>query len=102
MRHRDVYRYLHAADFAIFDRYDQSLTQVSSPVKIAEYLSSGLEIIGTVPVAQVNGKFPERVLTLDTLMNRELPDSRGSRMIYSKSAYNFYKDENLVKFLSRK
>lgn len=45
--HKDVYRFLSAADIGIIMRHDIPLNNVASPVKVGEYLGCGLPVILT-------------------------------------------------------
>lgn len=45
--HKDVYRYLSAADIGIIMRHDIPMNNVASPVKVGEYLGCGLPVILT-------------------------------------------------------
>lgn len=99
--HHEVHRYMHAADYAIFDREDLPLTRVSSPVKIAEYLSSGLELVGNVPVDQVHELFPDRILSLRDLTYRKRLNSTQERLEKSHVAYEYYKEDRLVTYLTQ-
>jgi len=45
--HKDVYKYLSAADIALFLRHDHSMNRVVTSAKLGEYLAAGLSIITT-------------------------------------------------------
>lgn len=45
--HKEVHRYLSAADLGFIMRHDTTVNNVASPVKVAEYLACGLPVILT-------------------------------------------------------
>lgn len=56
--HKDVYRYLSAADAGIIMRHDTPVNNVASPVKVAEYLACGLPVIMTRGIGDYSELLP--------------------------------------------
>lgn len=47
VEHKDIYKYLSAADIALFLRHDHAMNRVVTSAKLGEYLAAGLSIITT-------------------------------------------------------
>lgn len=56
--HRDVAKYLSAADVGIILRDDTLMNQVASPVKVAEYLACGLKVLLSTGVGDYSTVLP--------------------------------------------
>jgi len=69
---QDVYKYLSAADAGVIMREDIIVNNVSSPIKIGEYLSCGLPVIMTRGIGDFSELIPEAGVGM--LLNNSLED----------------------------
>ncbi len=58
-QHKDVHRYLSAADIGFIMRHDTTVNNVASPVKVGEYLACGLPVILTRGIGDYSGMLPK-------------------------------------------
>ena len=58
----EVYSILHLADIAFLLRDDRTLNKAASPVKFAEYIASGLAVIGSPSIGDVSSHIRENNL----------------------------------------
>lgn len=56
--HNEVHRYLSAADVGFIMRYDTTVNNVASPVKVGEYLACGLPVILTRGIGDYSDMLP--------------------------------------------
>ena len=56
---QDVPQWLNAADVGVILRHDHPVNNVSSPIKLAEYLSAGLRVILTDSIGDISGLVKE-------------------------------------------
>jgi glycosyltransferase involved in cell wall biosynthesis len=56
--HREVHRYLSAADAGFIMRHDNTVNNVASPVKVGEYLACGLPVILTRGIGDYSDMLP--------------------------------------------
>lgn len=56
--HKEVHRYLSAADLGFIMRHDTTVNNVASPVKVAEYLACGLPVILTRGIGDYSEMLP--------------------------------------------
>lgn len=56
--HKEVHRYLSAADLGFIMRHDTIVNNVASPVKVAEYLACGLPVILTRGIGDYSDMLP--------------------------------------------
>ena len=57
--HKDVHRYLSAADVGFIMRHDTTVNNVASPVKVGEYLACGLPVILTRGIGDYSEMLPK-------------------------------------------
>jgi glycosyltransferase involved in cell wall biosynthesis len=57
--HKEVHRYLSAADLGFIMRHDTTVNNVASPVKVAEYLACGLPVILTRGIGDYSDMLPD-------------------------------------------
>lgn len=57
VKHNEVYKYLSAADLALFLRHNHTMNKVVTSGKLGEYLSAGLPVLTTGSNANVLNKF---------------------------------------------
>jgi glycosyltransferase involved in cell wall biosynthesis len=57
--HKDVHRYLSAADIGFIMRHDTTVNNVASPVKVGEYLACGLPVILTRGIGDYSEMLPK-------------------------------------------
>jgi len=56
--HKEVHRYLSAADLGFIMRHDTTVNNVASPVKVAEYLACGLPVVLTRGIGDYSEMIP--------------------------------------------